>query len=240
MAAFKSRPLSPVRTESLAETYYTLTQGTTGKLTVVFPSLGLSPQTLQDRAIGSGNGVCYVSYSGFGESSGTFPGEHIIANASTVIAHIQESTGLEVAKIVGDSYGGLIALGLMASHMDDYSGVSFVLASPLVSFARLEKDVNSPQSKEGFVRYIKGHELIRETDQRQMTNLIEHKEIPDPFTQALRGESLTIYHYVDDPNLEFEVSEDLSKRKKAKIVKIEGDKHALANFSRDMVTDILS
>ncbi len=206
------------------------------KVCIVLPSLELSEERLQKRLTKSDYVICFVNYSGFGSSDGSFPGKNIIENIDRLMEEVKKETGKRVTRIIGDSFGGLIALGLLSRYKKRYSKITIILISPLISFKRLDKNPKSPQSKEGFVRYLRDHILIKEVNYTQLSNLIDHIEIPEPFTEEISQKNVVIYHSYGDKSISFVSSEKFSKKNKIKLVKLKGKAHSLINMDNKLLT----
>jgi len=200
----------------------------------------MAKERFEEIAKNTKSTVCFVQYSGFGDSGGTFPGKHIVENVNRIITDVERKTRKKADSVMGDSYGGLVALELLRKYNYKYRKVRFILTSPLISFDRLDKDPTSPQSKEGFARYLKEHSLIRKVDKKQLSNLMEHREMPDPFRSDVDGKNVVIYHYDEDRSLQCKTSEDFCRLKKAKMIELKGNRHALLNFEKKALNGILA
>lgn len=207
------------------------------ELCIIFPSLNLSFRKFKQVVKRSSYEVCFVNYSGFGNSIGSFPGRNIIRGMDKVLDMIAKKENKKMTRIIGDSYGGLIALGLLSRYKRKYAG-TIILTSPLISFERLEQNSSSRRSKNGFVKYLKEHKSIGKIDTEQLLKLLNHEEIKDPFKSKIVGSTLKVYHYENDRNLDYKVSRDFCKIKKAKIIKLEGTNHSLINFDKTIIDEI--
>lgn len=150
-------------------------------LLVILPSLGLSAEELKAKIKNSKSTVCFINYSGMKNSEGFFPGKNIVQNIDSLIDSVQEKTGRKVSKIIGDSYGGLLVLGLLSKYKKKYGKVKVILTSPVISFGRLEKNPSSPQSKQGFVRYLGVAQVNRKDRQRTTLQISKSHGNTRPF-----------------------------------------------------------
>lgn len=212
-----------------------------GDICIVIPSLELSAKKLKEKLVKSDYRIYFINYSGFDTSKGYFPGNNIIRNFDNLISEIEKSTNKKVIKIVGDSFGALIALGLLSKYKKRYSKIKIILTSPLISFNELNKSSSSTQSKEGFVRYIKKHKLVKKVNNKQLSELVNHKIIPDPFLDnKIPTKNLLMYHYFKDRNLSFKTTYKFSKKNHIKLIKLNGTKHSIKNFDKSILKEIFT
>jgi len=211
-----------------------------GDVCVILPSLSFDVKMFQKKIndLPIKRDIFIVFYKGFGKSSGNFPGSKILEIVDKTIERIECVSGKNVKMIIGDSYGGLIALGLLKKY-DKHRYVDVVLTSPLISFNRLDKDPESSQSKEGFIRYIRKHELIKRVGNKSLLSLTDHVQINDPFVTTLKNKGIRIYHYLNDKNLGFSVSKKFSLLNGIELTRVQGNKHGLCNFDKNVIENIL-
>lgn len=208
------------------------------EICVILPSLELSAGKLHAKLAESNYMICFINYSGFDDSRGCFPGVNMVGNINRLIDKVQRKTGKKVTRIIGDSFGGLVALGLLSRYKEKYVNIKIILTSPLISFNKLYNNQRSSQSKEGFVRYLKGHKLIKKINYKQLPNLINHVEIPDVFLNNIPSKNLIVYHYYGDKSLNFSTSEEFSRKNKIRLIKLNGKAHSLINFNKSVLTKL--